>query len=307
MLNKKIINSLLLSNDILLLGGYFLYHFGVVNTNKSKLNGIYNSLRENKKEENLWYKNVIKHEWHIISNDGLVLRSTYIPNDSNKFIILFHGLRHSREQMIPYAKIFYELKFNIVMPDARAHGLSEGKKIGYGWLDRIDCLNWIEKINSMFSNCSIVLMGISMGAGTVLAASGGKLPYNVTAIISDSGYGSLKREGKYRLIHHYHVPPFPFMYISNFFMKILAGYSYEEANIDNEVKKNKVPLFLIQGKKDKVVPVREASILYKEDSTYKLIYLNGKSHHVQTFRNNERKYCKLIYKFLQFSTKLFYS
>lgn len=279
------------------LGGYIVYRAGVVNSLKSK--GRYYSLSENTPAENQWYVDMPKEEWQITSNDGLTLRATYIPNDhSHKVAILFHGLQHSREQMTPYAQMFYHMGFSLLMPDARAHAASDGIRIGYGWLDRKDCLGWINAVSQHLDDAQIVLMGISMGAGTVLAASGEALPDNVKAIIADSGYGSMKREGEFRLRHYYHIQPFPLMYTASLFMKLLAGYSYEDAQIDQQVQQNKLPLLIIQGKKDQTVPVTEAPILYQEAMVPKMLYLNGTAKHVQTFRTNPHKYYQVLRAFL---------
>lgn len=68
--------------------------------------------------------------------------------------------------------------------DARAHGDSEGTKIGMGWPERFDVIEWIKLIISWEPNAQIILHGVSMGAATVLMASGEELPENVKAIIA---------------------------------------------------------------------------------------------------------------------------
>ena len=39
--------------------------------------------------------------------------------------------------MKPYAWMFHELGYNVLMPDNMSHGDSEGQIIGYGWNDRL--------------------------------------------------------------------------------------------------------------------------------------------------------------------------
>ena len=77
------------------------------------------------------------------------------------------------------------------MIDARAHGASEGKYIGFGCLDRNDLVRWIEYVISLLGeDCEILLHGTSMGGATALMASGLELPNNVKGIISDSAFTS---------------------------------------------------------------------------------------------------------------------
>ena len=60
-----------------------------------------------------------------------------------------------------------------------------------GWLDKDDLKCWVNLILEQNSNANIILHGSSMGAATVLMASGDELPQNVKAIIADSGYTSV--------------------------------------------------------------------------------------------------------------------
>ena len=67
--------------------------------------------------------------------------------------------------------------------DARGHGDSEGSYIGMGWHDRLDLVAWAESLVAQDQNSLIVLYGVSMGAATVLMASGEALPPNVKAVV----------------------------------------------------------------------------------------------------------------------------
>src|SRR5699024_1489438 len=114
-------------------------------------------------------------EWTQTSLDGLILRASCIEatQPTKRIAILAHGLGHAREQMIPWAKTFHDWGYTVLMPDARAHGDSEGHTIGYGWPDRFDYNGWINQVIATYgADCEIVLLGISMGAATVLATAG---------------------------------------------------------------------------------------------------------------------------------------
>ena len=49
-------------------------------------------------------------------------------------------------EMTKYVRNFYEQGYNVIAPDLRGHGNSEGDYVGMGWHDRKDVLIWIQQI-----------------------------------------------------------------------------------------------------------------------------------------------------------------
>src|SRR5690606_19801958 len=122
---------------------------------------------------------------YITSFDGLKLHAYKVINKtpSNKWAITVHGYTSEGLNMSSYAKKYYDMRYNILIPDLRGHASSEGDYIGMGWDDRLDIISWIKSIIKNDKNAEIVLHGVSMGAATVTMASGEDLPNNVKAII----------------------------------------------------------------------------------------------------------------------------
>jgi fermentation-respiration switch protein FrsA (DUF1100 family) len=186
--------------------------------------------------------------------------SRFLANKSSteNAVILAHGYRGSNEQMPGITKFYYEQGFNILKPDARGHGESEGDYIGYGWHDRKDYQAWISFLTNEKGSENIYLHGFSMGGAAVLMTSGEALPEEVKGIINDSGYTSVKDELTHQLKHMYHLPAFPLVQVTSFITKIRAGFSFEEASSIEQVQKNTRPLFIIHGDEDELVPTEMA-------------------------------------------------
>ncbi|WP_297712150.1 alpha/beta hydrolase [Clostridium sp.] len=218
---------------------------------------------------------------YITSQDNLKLHSYQVKNQtsSNKWVITVHGYTSEGINMSSYAKKYYDNGYNVLIPDLRSHGLSEGHYIGMGWDDRLDIISWINYILNEDPNAEIVLHGISMGAATVLMTSGEEIPSNVKAIIADCGYTSVWDEFAYQLDDLFSLPEFPILNVSSIVAKIRAGYFLGEASSIEQVKKSKTPILYIHGDQDDFVPYYMMEELYNATNSEKeMLTIKGAEH-----------------------------
>lgn len=219
---------------------------------------------------------------YIPSKDGLRLHGTWFPNEKSKRVVIcFHG--YTSDGMNDYstvAEYYWNNNFSLLLIDARAHGGSEGKYIGFGCLDRHDARCWIDYvIGRMGEDCQIMLHGTSMGGSTVLMTSGLELPPQVKGIISDCAFTSAWEVFSSVLKTMYHLPPFPLMQIADRMAKKEAGYGLDECNARDEVKKATVPIAFIHGDADTFVPFSMVHELYGACASEKeLLVIEGASH-----------------------------
>ncbi len=258
------------------------------------------AISENTAADNAWYLRHHPVEWTQISQDGLCLRASWLAaaQPTDKVAILAHGLGHAREQMIPWARVFHDWGYAVLMPDARAHGESDGHTIGYGWTDRHDYQQWVNQVVAKNGDQSqIVMLGISMGAATVMATAGEKLPANVKAIIADSGYASVLGEARFRMRHEFHVPTQPTLAIADQYSR-LGDYRLADGDIANQLRKSHIPLLLIQGANDETVPVENLDLLYQAAAGPKQKYRDPIAAHIATREENPERYDRLVADFL---------
>lgn len=285
----------------LIVGSALVYRFATGFSDKQKKQGQDKSISQNNPVDNDWFDHLNAEEWQITTEDGLKLAASFVQNPAStgKVVILAHGLHHSHQQVGVYARVFYEQGYSLLMPDARAHGKSEGNVIGLGWLDRQDYLQWIhEVLKRQNEDAQILLFGISMGATTVLAVSGEDLPKNVVGIIADSGYSNVFAEGKYRLRHKYHFPAVPFVAIASTISKVRDGYAFQDGDILQQVQRNQLPLLLIHGGRDQTVPVKNVFELYHAANQPKKLYVEPTADHIESIYVNPAKYRRVVEKFL---------
>ena len=264
---KKITISIFIVLLTLFIGGSslvgVLFYNLALNANYSKdiIYAEYND--ENLNDAQKWLEEKSNYSGkYIESYDKLQLHSYVVSQNSNKWAIVVHGYGGSGKLMSDKSKYFYDMGYNVLIPDLRGHGKSEGDYIGMGWKDRLDIISWINFIIKENPNAEIVLHGTSMGAATVLMTSGENLPSNVKAIVADCAYTSAWDEFSYQLETYLKVPSSYILNVTNMVTKLKAGYSLKEASALECVKKATVPILYIHGDKDKFVPYSMMDKLY---------------------------------------------
>lgn len=236
---------------------------------------------KSKKEVNKWLKTVKTDEATVKSDDGLKLwGKIYLQdNKSDKWAIIAHGYTSNHEDMQPIALNFYNQGYNVLTPDMRAHGNSEGQYIGMGWLDRKDMLKWIDYVISLDKNAQIALYGESMGGATVMMTSGEDLPSNVKAIVEDCGYTSVLEMFKKELNERFGLKPFPILNAAEMVTQLRAKYNFTEASALEQVKKSKTPMLFTHGGNDTYVPTKMVYELYEAANVEKdMLIIDGAAH-----------------------------
>ena len=235
------------------------------------------------KEENInWLKKNSEDAYIQATNNGDLKLHAYVTKESdqtNIYVIVIHGYMDEAIGMAGYVKKFAELGYNVLAPDLRGHGKSEGNYVGMGWHDRLDIIDWINYIIKNEENVKIIIFGVSMGAATTMMTTGESLPSNVKLAIADCGYTSAWEQFQYNLKQFFHLPKFPVLYLAEKSCKKHANYTFKEASSIEQVKKSKTPILFIHGDKDDFVPYSMMDELYNATSSPKeKLTIIGASH-----------------------------
>lgn len=233
------------------------------------------------KDNQKWFDESGYQDLYIDSDDGLKLHANYIENKTktDKLVIIFHGYGGKGKYMISSAIRFYNMGYNVLLPDARGLGESEGDYIGMGWHERLDALKWINHFVEQNNDTQIALYGVSMGGATVMMISGEDLPQNVKVIVEDCGYTSVWDEFSYQLNAIFKLPTFPVMNFASIVTNIKAGYTLEEADAVKQVAKSKTPMMFIHGDSDTFVPSYMINEVYEAANVPKeKIVVQGAGH-----------------------------
>ena len=211
---------------------------------------------------------------------------------------MVHGYTSEQSSIYDIARHYSDKGYNVLTPDLRAHGLSEGKYVGMGWLDRNDLLLWIDYLLRNYRNSEIILHGVSMGAATVMMASGEDLPTNVKLIVEDCGYTSVWDIFSFELNLRFNLSTFPVLNAASFITSVRAGYNYKEASSIDQIKKSVTPILFIHGNADEFVPVNMAYKLYDNANINKELIIVDGAGHAESRLADEELYYGSIFSFI---------
>lgn len=220
-------------------------------------------------------------EFEITSFDGLKLYGKYYECKKGAPIeLMFHGYRGNAESDLSGGiKRCFAVGCNALLVDQRTAGKSGGNVISFGINESKDCFSWLDFLTKQFGeDIKIILTGISMGAATVLIASGKPLPKNVVGVIADCGYTSPKEIIK-TVIKQMKLPPNLAYTFVKLGAKIYGKFNLEEDSPINAMKNCQVPAIFFHGEEDDYVPCEMSRKNYEACTNKKwLVTIKGAGH-----------------------------
>ncbi len=237
----------------------------------------------------------------ITSHDGLKLYGRYYHNgDGLPMEIFFHGYRSSGLRDGSGAiELAPKAGFNLLVVDQRGSGLSDGRVISFGVKEKQDVLSWVSYAIARFGDdLKIILAGVSMGAATVLMASGLKLPKNVKCITADCPYSSQK-DIISKVCSDLKLPVTVVMPFISLGAKLYGHFDLDSETPEEAVSHTTVPIFFVHGDADGFVPCDMSSRMYERCASSKLMYLAPDSPHGISFVAHYPEYTDHLKKFFK--------
>lgn len=290
---------------VLAAGAYF-FNVAMVPSHKSFIN---NSTKISRSDplyrQKMWFKDADKQRWTMESAGGHYrLVADYLPakRTTTRNVIILHGFMGQKEKMGEYAALFHHLGYNVLMPDARAQGQSQGKYIGYGWPERYDVRKWTTKlIKRNGATSQIVIFGTSMGGATTMMTSGIRLPRQVKAFVEDCGYTSLNAELNYEAGHLYHLPKLirgPLIAVLSGINRVRNGFFTGQASALTMLHRNHRPMLFIHGGNDRFVPTWMVYQNYAATRGPRELWIAPKAGHAASYAHYPHEYPQRIAAFL---------
>ena len=212
-------------------------------------------------------------EVSITAADGISLRGWSIrPVAGNgDAVILLHGHADNRKGMLGYADLLLRHGYAVLLPDARAHGKSDGELATYGLKESGDVRRWFDWIEKTESPRCIDGLGNSMGAALVLESL--QTTPGFCSVVAESPFADFREASYDRLGEWARTGP----WIGRTLMRPVAEVGLldarwrheidlEQVSPENAVVGSRVPILLIHGKKDTKLPVYNSEMIQAHNS-----------------------------------------
>ncbi len=231
--------------------------------------------------ENNYLENQIRFDYKEIFipvNKDIKLKSWIINKDlkKNKTLIFFHGNAGNLNNRIYKINELNKLDINILLVSWRGFSGNRGKPTEKGlYEDGRATINWIKQKGVDQKN--IILYGESLGTGVATQMS---LDFDVSGLILESPYTSMVDAAK---LYYPYLP-----------VGLLLKDRYENSK---KIDKITIPVLIMHGQKDNIVPVEMSYTLLKLIKGEKYSYFPEKDDHMMEY-NTEliENVKKFIYK-----------
>ena len=216
----------------------------------------------------------------VTAADGTKLSAWFVPSgrSSGTAIILLHGVSDSRLGMYGYAQPLLAQGYDVLLPDARAHGSSEGRIATYGYLERGDIARWSDWLRSSKHETCVDGFGESMGAGQVLQAVGDA---HLCAAVAESPFSDFETVAEDRIGYYLHFggPALghtllkPLVEVSLLYVRLRYGLPMRAVSPERSLRESRVPVLLIHGEADVNILPYHSERLHAADPEHSILWL----------------------------------
>lgn len=206
-----------------------------------------------------WKQTHLRDDVTITSQDGLTLSGGWYDAGGDITVILLHSFDGSSSSSdYLFAPYYAEKGYNILLPDSRSHGDSEGQLVTYGQQEGQDTAEWMRWIlEKCGSDQKIILQGQTLGAnaalvGAAVARKDSQLSKSLSFVVAESPVVNLYDAGKYLLSKQFNLPGM-MMPLTAMFACDQLGESMKNVDLTAMTEGSTVPALFLEGTQDTVI------------------------------------------------------
>lgn len=246
------------------------------------------------------FESLQKREIDIPSPFGYMIKAQLVePHQTNRYIIISHGVTETKINSIKYANMFLARGFNTLIYDHRRHGESGGKTTSFGHYEKFDLktvVDWLKKEKG--PQLELGIHGESMGAATMLLYAG-LLEDGADFYIADCPFSDFKEQLAYLIKKDFKLVPGLLLPIGDALLRLRDKYSIRNVSPISVIENIKHPILFIHSQKDDFILPTMTKELFEQKKGPKMLFLAANGRHAQSFNENRADYERVIDEFLQ--------
>lgn len=228
----------------------------------------------------------------ITAEDGEELVGHWFECEKpSRVIVAMHGWRSAWNRDFGMISDFWQKNgCSVLYAEQRGQGLSGGAYMGFGMVERHDCLQWVNWVNERCANAlPVYLAGVSMGAATVLMATELELPSNVHGVMADCGFTSADAIWRHVAKNNLHISYGIRGSIVDSMCKRRIQMSAKDCSTVKILENNHIPVIFAHGDQDHFVPVEMTYENYQACAGPKrMLIVPGADHGMSYYLDKDR-------------------
>ena len=217
----------------------------------------------------------------VTNGDGMKLVGWFIPSENGAVIMMQHGYKATRKEMLNEAQILHKHGYGVLITTVRAHDYSEGEFISLGVYEMSDMEAWYQYLISRddINPNKIGILGNSYGG--MLAIQYAAQNENIKAVVANSAFSSMQDTVSTSVKHFTGLPEFPFVPLIVFWAENETEIKMEEIDTTKWIPLiSPRPVFLMQGGADTVISPSSGQLLYDAANEPKELWFDAELGHV---------------------------
>ncbi len=199
----------------------------------------------------------------VRSADGYSLFGWYIPSQNGAAVMLQHGYKSNRSEMLEEAAMLARHGYGVLLSSVRAHDLNAGELIAFGLNEMPDFDAWFNYLQQRedIDPDRLGLLGNSLGGTMAIQYAADHQV--VSALLVHSAFSSMSDTIDTSIRYYTGLPAFPFASLIRFWAEREVGGSIENINAVNRISRiSPRPVLLLHSTTDVVISPQSGELLF---------------------------------------------
>jgi pimeloyl-ACP methyl ester carboxylesterase len=194
------------------------------------------------------------------SNSGALVHGWVSTGKAGQgVVVLLHGLRGDRRDMVSRAAFLHALGYSVLVFDFQAHGETRGRQVTFGDIESRDVVAAIEYLHHKLPKEKIGVLGVSMGADAFVLADN-RPP--VAAVVLEQMYPTIEQAIEIRT--RLHLGPFAVLFAPLLMTEVQSriGIQADRLRPIDRMGKIGAPVLIVNGTDDNYTSIKDAQALF---------------------------------------------